>query len=141
MHAASLAPAACIFLLQAVIVALPAQATGSTPTTPPRTDAPAAQPLWSATYCTQPQSSVEIAYHGPLRPYRGVICYGFAGYSETCFNPQSDWLTPASRFKLPGPGQVPADVLAGYTLLLRVHDEPLHAIAMQPGRCLDAAVR
>ncbi len=90
---------------------------------------------WQANYCTDPPVTIVLDYKGPLREYRGRLCYGFAGYSETCFIPESRWLTPASRWRLPGPGQIPLDLLSGYTLLIRLPEVEEQAVAMQPGRC------
>lgn len=60
-----------------------------------------------------------LAYHGPVVPFRGSVCYHFAGYNETCLTPKLRWLTPATELALYAPGGVPRDLLPGYTLLVR----------------------
>ena len=60
-----------------------------------------------------------LHYHGPNMPFRGPLCYGFAGYNETCFDLELDWLTPATTIDLHAPGGVPRDFLQGYTMLVR----------------------
>ena len=60
-----------------------------------------------------------LAYHGPNVPYRGMLCYHFAGYNETCLDPNLDWLTPATTIELYAPGGVPRELLEGYMMLVR----------------------
>jgi len=60
-----------------------------------------------------------LHYRGPTMPFRGPLCYGFAGYNETCFDLELDWLTPATRIDLHAPGGVPRDLLQGYMMLVR----------------------
>jgi len=60
-----------------------------------------------------------LHYRGPTMPFRGPLCYGFAGYNETCFELELDWLTPATTIDLHAPGGVPRDLLAGYMMLVR----------------------
>jgi hypothetical protein len=60
-----------------------------------------------------------LAYRGPLQPFRGHICYSFAGYNETCVDPHLAWLTPATEITLYAPGGVPRDLLEGYVMLVR----------------------
>jgi hypothetical protein len=60
-----------------------------------------------------------LAYRGATRPFRGLICYGFAGYNETCMDPHLEWLTPATEIELYAPGGVPRDLLEGYVLEVR----------------------
>lgn len=60
-----------------------------------------------------------LRYSGPTTPFRGLVCYHFAGYNETCLDPRIDWLTPATRIELHAPGGVPRDLLEGYMLLVR----------------------
>ncbi|HEX7037392.1 MAG TPA: hypothetical protein VF210_16595 [Pseudomonadales bacterium] len=60
-----------------------------------------------------------LRYRGPNTPFRGMVCYHFAGYNETCLDPGIDWLTPATRIELYAPGGVPRDLLEGYMLLVR----------------------
>lgn len=60
-----------------------------------------------------------LAYHGPTTPFRGLLCYGFAGYNETCTDPHLDWLTPATEIPLYAPGGVPRDLLEGYVMVVR----------------------
>ena len=98
----------------------------------------ARQAPWRASFCTQQQNTILLDYRGPLREYRGPISYGFAGYSETCIHAESKWLTPATRLRLPGPGQVPRDLLAGYTLVVRLPGEGYWTVPMTPGRCASA---
>lgn len=96
---------------------------------------PAAQsPPWPATTETRNGDSLErvhltlghdrpyrytLAYRGPLLPFRGHICYGFAGYNETCVDPRIEWLTPATDIELYAPGGVPRDLLEGYVMEVR----------------------
>lgn len=60
-----------------------------------------------------------LAYHGPTMPFRGLLCYHFAGYNETCMDPRIEWLTPATEIELYAPGGVPRDLLEGYMMLVR----------------------
>ena len=60
-----------------------------------------------------------LRYRGPRVPFRGPLCYHFAGYNETCLDPRTEWLTPATEIELHAPGGVPRDLLAGYTMLVR----------------------
>lgn len=60
-----------------------------------------------------------LAYRGRTMPFRGHLCYWFAGYNETCLDPQLEWLTPATEIELYAPGGVPRDLLAGYVMLVR----------------------
>lgn len=60
-----------------------------------------------------------LHYHGPTMPFRGPVCYAFAGYNETCRDPHIRWLTPATVIDLWAPGGVPRDLLEGYTILVR----------------------
>ncbi|MEQ8484539.1 MAG: hypothetical protein RIB46_09265 [Pseudomonadales bacterium] len=60
-----------------------------------------------------------LTYRGRLLPFRGHICYGFAGYNETCIDPGIEWLTPATKIELYAPGGVPRDLLEGYVMEVR----------------------
>jgi hypothetical protein len=60
-----------------------------------------------------------LAYRGPLLPFRGPVCYSFAGYNETCINPRIDWLTPATDIELYAPGGVPRELLTAYVMEVR----------------------
>jgi len=60
-----------------------------------------------------------LHYRGPTMPFRGPLCYGFAGYNETCFDLELNWLTPATTIDLHAPGGVPRDLLSGYMMLVR----------------------
>lgn len=60
-----------------------------------------------------------LHYHGSRMPFRGPVCYAFAGYNETCRDPAIRWLTPATVIELWAPGGVPRDLLTGYTMLVR----------------------
>ena len=60
-----------------------------------------------------------LAYRGPTMPFRGLLCYYFAGYNETCLDPHVEWLTPATEIELFAPGGVPRDLLQGYMMLVR----------------------
>jgi hypothetical protein len=60
-----------------------------------------------------------LRYDGPTVPFRGPVCYHFAGYNETCLDPHLEWLTPATAIALHAPGGVPRDLLEGYMLLVR----------------------
>lgn len=60
-----------------------------------------------------------LSYSGPIVEFSGELCYGFAGYNETCLRPKLEWLTPATQIELIAPGQVPEELLKGYTLLVR----------------------
>lgn len=60
-----------------------------------------------------------LHYRGPTVPFRGELCYGFAGYNETCTRPRLEWLTPATDIELWAPGGVPRDLLLGYVMLVR----------------------
>jgi len=60
-----------------------------------------------------------LRYRGPTMPFRGPLCYGFAGYNETCFELDLDWLTPVTTIDLHAPGGVPRDLLTGYMMLVR----------------------
>ncbi|MEM1433821.1 MAG: hypothetical protein AAGG11_07205 [Pseudomonadota bacterium] len=68
---------------------------------------------------TPPAPIFKLRYAGPItRPF-GPLCYGFAGYSETCIRLSEPWLTPAAVVELYAPGGVPLDLLAGYQLRVR----------------------
>lgn len=67
---------------------------------------------------TRPYQFV-LAYHGSIVPFRGPVCYHFAGYNETCTDPHLEWLTPATEIVLYAPGGVPRDLLEGYVMLVR----------------------
>lgn len=67
---------------------------------------------------TQPYR-FQLHYRGPTMAFRGLLCYGFAGYNETCMDPKLRWLTPATTIELYAPGGVPRDLLDGYTLEVR----------------------
>jgi hypothetical protein len=60
-----------------------------------------------------------LHYRGSTMPFRGPVCYAFAGYNETCRDPDIDWLTPASVIDLWAPGGVPRELLEGYVMLVR----------------------
>lgn len=60
-----------------------------------------------------------LAYRGRLLPFRGHVCYAFAGYNETCVDPKIEWLTPATDIELYAPGGVPRDLLEGYVMEVR----------------------
>lgn len=87
----------------------------------PQPDPEAAQALarMEVTLTTTRPYHFVLAYQGPRKPFRGPLCYWFAGYNETCMNPKLDWLTPATEITLHAPGGVPRDLLQGYTLLVR----------------------
>ncbi|MEQ8858372.1 MAG: hypothetical protein RIC56_06975 [Pseudomonadales bacterium] len=81
-------------------------------------------PLAAMTMTLTPEQPYRfvLAYHGPTMEFRGFLCYGFAGYNETCLKPRLDWLTPASEIELYAPGGVPRDLLEGYVMLVRFPD-------------------
>ncbi len=60
-----------------------------------------------------------LRYEGRNLPFRGLLCYHFGGYNETCIEPRIEWLTPATRIHLPAPGGVPREFLTGYVALVR----------------------
>jgi hypothetical protein len=60
-----------------------------------------------------------LAYRGPLLPFRGPVCYAFAGYNETCVDLRIDWLTPATDIELYAPGGVPRELLTAYVMEVR----------------------
>lgn len=57
-----------------------------------------------------------LRYSGPVAAFRGALCYRFAGYTETCFNPHLQWLTPTTTLTFYAPGGVPVELLRGYRL-------------------------
>ncbi len=63
-----------------------------------------------------------LHYRGPVSAFRGKLCYRFAGYTETCFDPKLQWLTPATTLTFYAPGGVPLDLLSGYRLEVRAPD-------------------
>ena len=73
----------------------------------------------AATLCQQKSAFFLLEYRGKLQSFRGQLCYGIAGYNETCMDPKLEWLTPATKIRLLAPGQVPLEFLRGYTLLVR----------------------
>ncbi len=66
-----------------------------------------------------PPYRFRLHYRGPTMPFRGPLCYGFAGYNETCMKLDLRWLTPATTIELHAPGGVPRDLLQGYVMLVR----------------------
>lgn len=74
---------------------------------------------FSLTLGTAEPYRFRLHYHGPRMPFRGPVCYAFAGYNETCRDPHIHWLTPATVIDLWAPGGVPRDLLEGYTMLVR----------------------
>ena len=71
------------------------------------------------TLCSARPYRFRLHYHGSRMPFRGPVCYAFAGYNETCRDPPIRWLTPATVIELWAPGGVPRDLLTGYTMLVR----------------------
>lgn len=67
----------------------------------------------------QPPYRFVLRYRGRHVPFRGLVCYHFAGYNETCLDPRIDWLTRATAIELYAPGGVPHDLLEGYMLRVR----------------------
>lgn len=57
-----------------------------------------------------------LRYSGPVAAFRGALCYRFAGYTETCFKPNLQWLTPTTTLTFYAPGGVPVELLRGYRL-------------------------
>ncbi|MGI9327460.1 MAG: hypothetical protein ACR2PZ_19735 [Pseudomonadales bacterium] len=57
-----------------------------------------------------------LHYSGPVAAFRGILCYRFAGYSETCFKPKLQWLTPSTTLTFYAPGGVPVELLRAYRL-------------------------
>ncbi len=74
---------------------------------------------FSLTLGTEAPYRFQLHYHGPRMPFRGPVCYGFAGYNETCRDAGIRWLTPATAIELWAPGGVPRDLLEGYVMLVR----------------------
>jgi len=92
---------------------------------------------WQAALCKGQPPTVQLAYRGAITEYRGQICYHYAGYNETCLSPAGRWLTPATRLRLLTPGQVPSELLLGYTLLVRFTavSDKVHAYPLTLSRC------
>ncbi len=57
-----------------------------------------------------------LRYSGPVAAFSGALCYRFAGYTETCFKPNLQWLTPTTTLTFYAPGGVPVELLRGYRL-------------------------
>lgn len=95
---------------------------------------------WQAELCANSaehkpiQAYIRFRYTGPITKVVGPLCYHFDGYNETCLPPKEDWFTPATAIKLIAPGQVPTELLQGYTLLVRFpwRSESLHRYPLQP---------
>ena len=85
---------------------------------PPNSSAGCALASSIATLQLQTPPAFHLRYRGAVMPWRGPLCYHFEGYNRTCQNLAEGWLTAASELRFPAPGQVPADLLEGYRLIL-----------------------
>ena len=83
---------------------------------------------------TEPPYRFRLHYRGPTTPFRGPVCYAFAGYNETCRDPNIQWLTPATVIDLWAPGGVPRELLEGYVMLVRFPalSERRYRFALEP---------
>lgn len=78
-----------------------------------------------------------LHYRGPVTAFRGELCYGFAGYNETCLRPSFKWLTPATSIALYAPANVPVELLYGYRLEVaapRMFPQTMHFRVSAPER-------
>ena len=92
---------------------------------------------WQASLCETDPPQVRFRYGGAITAYSGQLCYHYAGYNETCQPLPELWVTPATNIILLTPGQVPVDLLRGYTLLVRFGElsDTLHAYPLALGHC------
>ena len=67
------------------------------------------------------EGSFEIHYRGERISVGDTLCYRIEGYSETCQEMPMPNLISGMRIRLIAPN-VPDDLLAGYTLLIRFPD-------------------
>lgn len=88
------------------------------PDSVPRASAQVQQAFANSTLTLDPNEPPQFVLHyrGPVASFHGKLCYGFAGYTETCFKPDFEWLTPATRIALYAPANVPAELLRAYRL-------------------------
>ena len=97
---------------------------------------------WQASLCAlnNQQPYIQLSYNGPITELYSPLCYHFAGYNETCLPAKKRWLTPATEIQLIAPGQVPTELLLGYTLLVRFpwHSDTHYRYALDDQRCRNA---
>ena len=70
---------------------------------------------------TVDEGRFELLYQGAREAVGSTICYRIEGYNETCRDMPLPNLIGGMRIKLLAPN-VPDDLLAGYTLLIRFPD-------------------